>query len=76
MPTDCDCESAAHHRVTNVSNKFGLPEAYADPGRVKNFRKACRNDFHLISCNMDFVVTSYDQKTQKLTSMKLTGIQT
>ena len=57
-----------------VSKKLGLPEVYVGPERFKKFREACRNNFHLISCNMDSVVTSYDQKSKKLTSIKLTSI--
>ena len=56
--------------------QLGLPEVHVGPERFKKFREACRNNFHLISCNMDSVVTSYDQKTKKaLTIIKLTSIK-
>ena len=46
-----------------VSENIGIPEVYLDPGRFDKVRESCRNNLQLISCNMDSVMTSYDQKT-------------
>ena len=54
-----------------VSKKLGLPEVYVGPERFKKLREACRNNFHLISCNMDSVLTSYDQKPKNMNKKML-----
>ena len=54
-----------------VSKQLGFPQVYLGPERFKKFREACRNNFHLISCNMDSVLTSYDQKTKKVNEYQI-----
>ena len=49
---------------TNGLNKFGFPEVYVGPERFEKFREACRINFHLLSCHMDSVVPSYDEKAK------------
>ena len=46
------------------SKKLGLPGVYLGPRGFRKVREACRNNFHLISCNMDSVVKSYDQNIE------------
>ena len=53
-----------------ASSASGFPEVYVGPERFKKVREACRNNFHLISCNMVSVVTSYDQKPKKVNDKK------
>ena len=52
--------------LTCVFYQFGYPQVYVGPEGFNQVRKACRNNFHLISCNMDSVVTSYDPKTKHI----------
>ena len=44
---------------------------YVGPDRFRKFR-----EIHLVSYSITFMVTKYDQKTKKLTSIELTSIET
>ena len=62
-------------RLHNIfpSKKIGFPAVWGVPGGFRNLREAYRIRFHLPWYPSDPVVTSYDQKTKKLTSKKVTS---
>ena len=52
-----------HGGCNGICQCVSLRESGIGPARFKTFREACRNNFHLISCHMDSVVPSDDEKT-------------
>ena len=60
------------YNLSEFSQKFGLSEVFLGPGGFKKLRETCTNFFHLVAPPKTSVVTSYDQKTKKLTTKKAT----
>ena len=46
---------------------------FPPPRGFRQLREACRKNFHLVVPSKTSVVTSYDQKTKKLTSKRVTS---
>ncbi len=49
-----------------VSKQIGFSKVFGGPGGFKKLREASRKKIHLISCKLDLMVPSYDQKTKKV----------
>ena len=49
-----------------VSRQIVFSMVFGGPGGFKKLREASRTNFHLISCQLDLMVPSYDQKTKKV----------
>ena len=48
------------------SLNFGFPRFFLGPGGFRKVREVCRKNFPQFSSESDFLVTSYDQKTEKV----------
>ena len=48
-----------------VSKTICFSKVFGGPGGFKKLREASTKNFHLISCKLDLMVPSYDQKTKK-----------